>query len=94
VIPHVEVKVENGALVIVSAAGTSPLVKQEGDLYSISANSGTAKFNRDTNKKVIGVSIDARGYQLEGTKEAESSVAMIQKKEFVTKKLFVTVSVR
>jgi hypothetical protein len=51
VIPHVEVRLENGALVIESAAGVSPLVKQEGDLYSITANSGTAKFNRDANKK-------------------------------------------
>ena len=94
VITHVEVKLENGALVIESAAGVSPLVKQEGDLYSITANSGTAKFNRDTNKKIIGVSIDARGYQLEGAKEVEKSSAMIQKKEFVTKKSFVTVPVR
>lgn len=94
VITHVEVKLENGALTITSAAGTSPLVKQEGDLYSITANSGTAKFNRDANKKVIGVSIDARGYQLEGTKEAENSSALIQKKEFVTKRSFVTVSIR
>jgi hypothetical protein len=94
VISQVEVKLENGALVIESAAGVSPLVKQEGDLYSITANSGTAKFNRDANKKIISVSIDARGYQLEGTKAEEKSAAMNQKKEFVTKKLFVTVSVR
>ena len=94
VITHVEVKLEKGALVIESAAGVSPLVKQEGDLYSITANSGTAKFNRDANKKIIGVSIDARGYQLEGTKEVEKTAALIQKKEFVTKKSFVTVSVR
>jgi hypothetical protein len=93
VIPHVEIKLEDGALVIESAAGVSPLVKQEGDLYSITANSGTAKFNRDANKKVIGVSIDARGYQLEGAK-SENPSAMIQKKEFVTNRLFVTVLVR
>jgi hypothetical protein len=94
VITHVEVRLENGALVIESAAGVSPLVKQEGDLYSITANSGTAKFNRDANKKIISVSIDARGYQLEGTKEEQKSSALIQKKEFVTKKSFVTVLVR
>lgn len=94
VIAQVEVKLEDGGLTITSAAGTSTLIKQEADLYTITAYNGTAKFNRDSNKKIVGVSIDARGYQLEGTKEVEKSAAMIQKKEFVTKKSFVTVSVR
>lgn len=69
VVAEVTVTLEDGALVMASSAGTSALEKQEGeDLYTIVQFQGTAKFVRDTNKKVIGVSINAMGYQLEGTK--------------------------
>jgi hypothetical protein len=68
VIPNVVVNFEDGALTMSSAAGTSALVKQETDLYSITSFNGTAKFKRDSNQKIIGVTVEARGYTLEGTK--------------------------
>ena len=68
VIAEANVTLENGALTMTSSAGTSPLEKQSDDLYTITQFRGTAKFNRDTNNKVIGVSINAMGYALEGTK--------------------------
>lgn len=69
VVAEVTVTIEDGALVMASSAGTSALEKQSGeDLYTIVQFQGTAKFVRDANKKVIGVSINAMGYQLEGTK--------------------------
>jgi hypothetical protein len=73
VIREAKVTIENGALVMTSSAGTSALEKQSEDLYNVVQFRGTAKFNRDTNKKVIGVSIDAMGYRLEGTKVEDAS---------------------
>ncbi len=84
VIADVTVALESGALSMSSSAGTSPLEKQGEDLYAITQFQGTAKFNRDANKKIIGVSINAMGYVLEGTK-AEGSSAMI----FVLRKVSV-----
>lgn len=68
VVADVTVAIENGAMTMTSSAGVSPLEKQAEDLYAITQFQGTAKFNRDANKKVIGVSINAQGYLLEGTK--------------------------
>lgn len=69
VVAEVTVALVDGALEMSSSAGTSALEKQEAeDLYTIVQFQGTAKFVRDANKKVIGVSINAMGYLLEGTK--------------------------
>ena len=68
VITGVTVALENGALTMSSSAGVSALVKKEEDLYEITSFNGTAKFKRDDNKKIIGVTVDARGYLLEGVK--------------------------
>ena len=68
VILEVNVALENGILITTSSAGVSPLEKQSEDLYYITNFQGTAKFNRDANKKVIGVTINAKGYLLEGVK--------------------------
>lgn len=78
VVAEVTVAIEDGALTMTSSAGTSALEKKADDLYTIVQFQGTAKFNRDANKKIIGVSIDAMGYQLEGTKD-ESATAVINK---------------
>ena len=68
-----------------SSAGTSPLEKQQGeDIFTITQFQGTAKFNRDANKKIIGVSINAMGYVLEGTK-AEGSLAGVVKYQILNK---------
>ncbi len=73
VIAGVTVALENGALTMSSSAGVSALVKKEEDLYEITAFNGTAKFKRDDNKKIIGVTVDARGYLLEGVKSEGGS---------------------
>lgn len=68
VVTEVTVTLDSGILTMTSTAGVSPLEKQSDDLYNIIQFQGTAKFNRDSTRKVIGVSIDAMGYQLEGKK--------------------------
>lgn len=75
VIADVTVNLENGALTMASSAGVSSLEKQNEDLYTIVQFQGTAKFNRNSDKKVIGVSIVAMGYVLEGVKVSGSTVA-------------------
>lgn len=76
VVPDVTVTIEDGALVMSSSQGNSSLEKQGEDLYTIVQFQGTAKFNRDADKKIIGVSINAMGYQLEGTKGETKTIAL------------------
>lgn len=68
VVSDVTVMLENGALIMNSSAGSSALEKESEDLYVIVAFQGKALFKRD-NKVIVGISINAMGYQLEGTKE-------------------------
>ncbi|MBL0883246.1 MAG: hypothetical protein IBJ16_07885 [Chitinophagaceae bacterium] len=68
IVAEVTVSIEGAGLAMGSSIGTSALVKIGEDLFSIAAYDGTAQFKRDTNRKVIGVSINAGGYALEGTK--------------------------
>ena len=75
VVAEVTVAYEDGNLTMASSAGVSALEKKSDDLYIIVQFQGTAKFNRDTNKKVVGVSIEAMGYQLEGVKDTGISLA-------------------
>lgn len=82
VVAEVIVALENGALTMSSSAGTSALEKQEEDIYTIVQFQGSAKFVRDSNKKVIGVNINAMGYQLEGTK-VETKPLALQKRHII-----------
>lgn len=68
IVAEVTVSVEGSGLVMGSSIGNSALVKIGDDLFSITAYDGSAQFKRDANKKVIGVSINAGGYALEGTR--------------------------
>lgn len=68
VVTEVTVSMEGEGLIMGSSIGNSTLVKISEDLFSLTAYDGTAKFNRDSNKKVVGVSINAGGYALEGTR--------------------------
>jgi hypothetical protein len=71
VVPEVTVTIEDTVLSITSSAGASAMEKIGEDLYTIVQFQGsTAKFNRDSDKKVIGISIKAMGYELEGVKDA------------------------
>jgi hypothetical protein len=74
VLSEVTIAYENGSLTINTVMGSSALAKKEGDVFIISQYNGTATFTRDTNKKVNGITIDALGYHLEGTKE--NSIAL------------------
>ncbi|MFY8129006.1 MAG: hypothetical protein ACOVMM_11555 [Chitinophagaceae bacterium] len=74
VLSEVSIVYENGSLTVNTVMGSSALVKKEGDIFSISQYNGTATFTRDANKKVNGITIDALGYHLEGTKE--NSIAL------------------
>ncbi|MFN7539790.1 MAG: DUF3471 domain-containing protein [Bacteroidota bacterium] len=68
VVAEIAVLIDGGSLVMSASAGTSPLEKREEDLFFIVQFQGTAKFNRDANRKVVGVTINAMGYVLEGTR--------------------------
>jgi hypothetical protein len=74
VVPDVTVAIENGELTMASTAGVSPLVKKDVDIYELTSFQGVVKFNRDGNKKITGLTIDARGYLLEGTKSDGASL--------------------
>lgn len=85
VVAEVTVALVDGALEMSSSAGTSALEKQEAeDLYTIVQFQGTAKFVRDANKKVIGVSINAMGYLLEGTK---SDAIALNRKNYLNQRM-------
>ncbi|HQS23711.1 MAG: hypothetical protein B7Y11_06275 [Sphingobacteriia bacterium 24-36-13] len=79
-VAEVTVVLENGVLMMNSQAGSSTLEKSAEDVYVITQFQGTAKFTRDENKKVTGVTILAMGYELVGTKEPVSTVAFSTKK--------------
>ena len=83
-VTDVVVSLDNGALISTSSAGVSGLEKIGEDLFSIVQFQGTAKFNRDANKKVIGVSIKVAGFELEGTKTESIALSgkFNQSKEF------------
>ncbi len=74
VVAEVVVAIEDTAITMSSSAGTSALEKIGDDLYTIVQFQGTAKFNRNADKVVIGVSIKAMGYELEGTKDASAAL--------------------
>ncbi|NDA62496.1 MAG: hypothetical protein EBX50_10685 [Chitinophagia bacterium] len=71
VVAEVTVILDGGNLTMSSPVGTSPLEKKEEDVFVITQFQGTAKFNRDASKKIIGVTINAGGYLLEGTRTEE-----------------------
>jgi hypothetical protein len=79
-VSEVTVVLENGVLMMNSQAGSSTLEKSAEDVYVITQFQGTAKFTRDENKKVIGVTILAMGYELVGTKEPSSTYYLATKK--------------
>lgn len=79
-VAEVTVALEGGVLMMNSSAGASTLVKTAEDVYTITQFQGTATFKRDENKKVIGVTILAMGYELVGTKEPSATYALFSKK--------------
>ena len=82
VVAEIAVLIDGGSLVMSASAGTSPLEKREEDLFFIVQFQGTAKFNRDANRKVVCVTINAMGYVLEGTCTEGALVGMLRKNAF------------
>lgn len=69
VVNEIVVNLDSTGLNMVASVGASPLQKKEGDEFAIIEFQGIANFKRNADKKVVGVSISAMGYNLEGTKE-------------------------
>lgn len=69
VVSEVTVVYEDGALSVNTPFGSSSLERKSGDEFAIPQFQGSAKFKRDASNKVIGVTVEAMGYILEGTKE-------------------------
>jgi hypothetical protein len=65
----VEIKIENGALMANSSAGSSALEKISKDTFNLVSYNGTVYFTRDGNKKVNGIKIEVQDTVLEGKKE-------------------------
>jgi hypothetical protein len=80
IVPEVVVSINGDGLTMGSNIGNSALTKISEDLYSLVAYDGTAKFNRDNNKKVVGVTIVAGGYTLEGTRVETKPVPLSLKR--------------
>ncbi len=79
VVAEISVMIDGGGLVMTAPVGSSPLEKREEDVFFITQFQGTAKFNRDGAKKVVGVTISAMGYLLEGTR-TEGGIVWIAKR--------------
>lgn len=90
VVADVMVAIEDGGLTMTSSAGASVLEKQGEDLYAIVQFQGTAKFNRNDAKKIIGVSINAMGYQLEGSRVEDAKALAILRCKQNARAAFVT----
>ena len=74
-VQEVVITVDNGALLIGSAMGSSVLQKTGEDEYLIPDFQAALIYKRDSNKKVVGLAINANGMVLEAVKvEATSFV--------------------
>jgi uncharacterized protein DUF3471 len=75
VVLSVDIKLENGALMASSTAGSSALEKISKDTFNLVSYSGTVFFTRDADKKVNGIKIEVQDTVLEGKKESAGLVA-------------------
>lgn len=74
-VQEVEITVDNGALLIGSAMGSSVLQKTGEDEYLIPDFQAALIYKRDSNKRVVGLTINVSGMVLEAVKvEAASFV--------------------
>ena len=74
-VQEVVINSDNGALVAVSAMGTFVLQKTGEDQFFIAEFQAPVVYKRDSNKKVVGLAINANGMVLEAVKvEAASFV--------------------
>jgi hypothetical protein len=81
VVASVMVALEQSGLTMSSSAGTSELRKLGVDTFMVVSFEGTAVFKRNADKKIIGVTIDARGYLLEGTRSEPTGMLLRRKQD-------------
>lgn len=74
-VADVEVVLQDGALIMNSTAGASPMTLVKNDEFTLTAVNGIAIFNRSPERKIIGVHIEAMGYVMDGTKEGDPAIA-------------------
>jgi len=82
VVLTVDIKIENGALMVNSSAGSSALEKVSKDTFNLVSYSGTVYFTRDADKKVNGIKIEVQDTVLEGKKESAGIAFDYFKKEW------------
>ncbi len=75
VVREITVSLENNTLQVGSLIGTTVLVKEIEDSFSMHGLNATAIFKRNSNKKITNISLDVMGVKLEGHKEAEITAA-------------------
>lgn len=79
VVPQVVISMGANGLLISSAAGESDFNRIAADTFAIVTFEGFAVFKRDEAKKITGITIDARGYLLEGKRAQPSGYLLRQK---------------
>lgn len=79
IVAQVDVVLEEGVLQLISNMGSSGMENRGDDIFYIVEYNGTARFSRDANRKVVGISINAMGYVLEGTRTGSGFAWMLRK---------------
>ena len=83
VVLSVDIKIDNGTLMVSSSAGSSALEKISKDTFNLVSYSGTVYFTRDADKKVNGIKIEVQDTVLEGKKETAGLTVSYFMKEWL-----------
>jgi len=83
-VQEVVISADNGALVAASAMGSFVLQKTGEDQFFIAEFQAPVVFKRDSNKKVVGLTINANGMVLEAVK-VEATSFVDQKLYYLTR---------
>jgi hypothetical protein len=84
-VAEVSLTVEQDALVINSAMGSTPLEKKGVDTFYLAAYDALVIFKRTPAKEVETLSINVQGMELVGTKEASATTTGNKEEEFQNK---------
>jgi len=69
----ITITIQDGSLYASSDIGNSTMTRNEGDVFTVDAYGAIATFQRNTDKKVTGIKIEAESTVMEGTKEPAST---------------------
>lgn len=78
VVPSVEIKMENGALMVNSSMGSAGLEKVTKDTFNVLTYDGMAYFSRNADKKIDGIRIVVHDMILEGKKDSTGLSILIE----------------